>query len=424
VVPIIRTETIPRHRAFFEALAQADEQSDAWQTEHAGLVTLRFLDSWREGGGWGADTEWSDSAFQYEKDAVEAAIAAVPQFAERRLLGTIVDRVAQARGGRRAVAFVPPLFAYARALDLRSAWALAATVYGVLWESYVARDRIGPVDDEVAQSVAQHLGACHRTLGDHARASEAYAAAAALASQRGDERALLQAQLGQAKVLAGQGYLHEAELRLVAIAAAATGSHLTEVRAHAWHDLAGVAYRCGQMLTGIEYAYEAWQATADSVERERVLITLANLLVSAGFPDVARDANVLLATTGVEPVVRWAATVNLIEIATLERREIEFARYRKALANAELPPIMAGDFHYYVGCGHLAFDQPGLAAEAFGRAAAVAEQHGLAELLARVKAQGPIRAPRAVAVPVPRPVSVARVADALHSARLLAAAGA
>jgi hypothetical protein len=421
VVPIIRTETIPRHRAFFEALAQTDEQTDAWHTEHAGLVTLRFLDSWREGGGWG--TEWSDGAFQYEKDAVEAAIAAVPQFAERRLLGTIVDRVTQARRGR-AAAFVPPLFAYARALDLRSAWALAAAVYGVLWESYVARDRIGPVDDEVAQSVAQHLGACHRTLGDHARASEAYAAAAALASQRGDERALLQAQLGQAKVLAGQGYVHEAELRLVAIAAAATGSHLTEVRAHAWHDLAGIAYRSGQMLTGIEYAYEAWQATADAVERERVLITLANLLVSAGFPEVARDANVLLATTAVEPVVRWAATVNLIEIATLERREIDFARYRKSLANVELPPFVAGEFHFYVGVGHQVFDQPGLAAEAFGRAVMVAEQHGLAELLTRVQAQGPIRTPRAAAVRVPRPVSVARVADALHSARLLAAAGA
>jgi hypothetical protein len=421
VVPIIRTETIPRHRAFFEALAQAEEHSDAWQTEHAGLVTLRFLDSWREGGGgWSAG--WSDAAFAYEKDAVETAIAAVPQFAERRLLATIVERVALARTGK-TVAFVAPLFAYARALDLRSAWGLAAAVYGVLWESFVARDRIGPVDDDVAQSVAQHLGACQRMLGDHARASEAYAAAAALAARRGDERAMLDARLGQAKVLVRQGYLHEAETQLVAIVAAASGSHLTELRARAWHDLATVAVKSGQSLAGIEYAYEAWQATEDAVERERVLVTLAALLLNAGYQDVSREANSLLAVTAVEPYVRWLATVNLIEIATLERREIDFARLKKSLASVELPPFLLGEFHYYVGLGHLVFDQPGLASEAFGRAVAVAERHGLTELLGRANAQSPIRAP-AAAVTSPRPPTVLRVAEALHSARLLALASA
>jgi nuclear transport factor 2 (NTF2) superfamily protein len=422
VVPIIRTETIPRHRAFFEALAQGTEHTDAWRTEHAGLVTLRFLDSWREGGGsWSGS--WSDAAFHYERDAIESAIANVPEaLAERRLLATIVERIVLARAGQ-TVSFVPPLFAYARALDLRSAWAVAAAVYGVLWESFVARDRIGPVDEEVAQSVAQHLGNCHRMLGDHARASEGYAAAAALAGQRGDERATLHARLGQAKVFISQGYLHEAELRLVAIVGAATGLHLTEVRARAWHDLAGVAYRCGQMLAGIEYAYEAWQATEDAVERERVLITLASLLLNAGYPDVSRDANVLLAATAVEPVVRWGATINLIEIATIERREIDFARYRKTLGQVDLPPFLAGEFHFYVGRGHLAFDQPGLAAEAFGRAVMVAERHGLSELLMRARGQGPVQAPKVVA-PTPRPSAVRRVADALHNARLLAAVGA
>jgi tetratricopeptide (TPR) repeat protein len=422
VVPIIRTETIPRHRAFFEALAQADDQSDAWAAEHAGLVTLRFLDSWRVGGSaWSGD--WSDAAFAYERDAVESAIAAVPQaLAERRLLATIAERVALARAGHSA-AFMPPLFAYARALDLRSAWALAASVYGILWESFVARDRIGPVDEEVAQSVAQHLGNCHRMLGDHERANQAFGAAIVLATRRGDERATLLARLGQAKVLVRQGYLQEAEQRLTWIVGVATGSHLAEVRARAWHDLATVAHSKGQSLSGIEYAYEAWQATEDAVERERVLITLASLLLNAGYPDVSREANALLATTAVEPVVRWGATINLIEIATTERREIDFARYRKALAAVELPAFLAGEFHFYVGRGHLAFDQPALAAEAFGRAVAVAERHGLAELLVRAREQGPVVAPK-VAATASRPSAVMRVADALHSARLLAAAGA
>jgi hypothetical protein len=159
------------------------------------------------------------------------------------------------------------------------------------------------------------------------------------------------------------------------------------------------------------------------VERERVLVTLAALLLNAGYADVSREANALLAATAVEPYVRWLATVNLIEIATIEGREIDFARYRKVLAAVELPPFLLGEFHYYVGLGHLAFDQPSLAAEAFGRAVAVAERHGLTELHARANAQKPARAP-AVATSAPRPMTVLRVADALHSARMLSVASA
>jgi hypothetical protein len=211
---------------------------------------------------------------------------------------------------------------------------------------------------------------------------------------------------------------------LVAIIAAATGTECGEVRAYAWHDLASVALQRGRYEEGIGYGYEAWATTADPVERERVMVTLASLLLLAGYTDVARDANALLAETAHEPITRWAATVNLIEIATIERRELDFMRHRRALAGAALPPSLGAECEYYIGLGHQAFGQPGLAAAAFDRAVAIAERHGLAELVQRAGAarragqvvMPPRRIPR-----TPRPVGVARVAEAIHGARLLAA---
>jgi tetratricopeptide (TPR) repeat protein len=420
VVPIIHTERVPRHRAFVEALAAGTEGSDVWRADRAGFVTLRLLDAWRDGHSTAA-------AWHHERAAVSTAIDAMPaDRAERPLLATVLDRIRDARDGRPG-ALVGPVFAYARVLDRRSAWALAIDVYGLLWESYVGRDRVGPVDDEIGQSVAQYLGACHRMLGDHARATQAYAAAGALADARGDAVGTLRARLGRAKLLASAGDLEAAERALLAIVDLAATAQLAEVRAHAWHDLATIAHQARRLTAAIEYAYESWVATSEPGERQRVLVTLATLLLDAGYPDTAREANALLAETASEPFVRWSATVNLVELAAIERREIDFARYRRLLAGVELPPTLAGEYHLYVARGHAVFGQPTLAAAAAARAVAVAERHALTDLLARVRALGatPERPPAPAApAAAPRPLAVRRVADALHGARLLAAAGA
>jgi hypothetical protein len=429
VNPIIHTERVPRHRGFLEALAAGSEGSDTWRADHAGFVTLRLLDQWRDGAP-------SDDAWEYERSAVAAAIAAVPaDRADGRLLSTVLGRMLDDRAGRPA-ALVAPVFAYARVLDRRSAWGMAIDVYGTLWESYVGRDRLGPVDDEIGQSVAQSLGACHRMLGDHARATQAYVAAGSLADARGDTVGTLRARIGRAKLMASAGDLEAAEHALLAIVDLAAAAPLAEVRAHAWHDLATIAHQVGRLTDAIAYAHEAWLATTDVGERERVLVTLATLLLDAGYADLAREANALLAETALEPFVRWSATVNLVELAAVERREIDFARHRRRLAGVELPPRLAGEYHLYVARGHAVFEQPALAAAAAARATALAECHALPDLLAKVRALETSAAfPRRVhGTPLgtssgtpsgtPRPLAVRRVADALHGARLLAAASA
>jgi tetratricopeptide (TPR) repeat protein len=430
VIPTIETDWAIRHRAFFDVLANSDEASDEWRAARAGLVALRLLDAWDEhndGHRSLASMRARERAFKYEVDAVQSAIADLPtDGSERRLLSTIVSRIVAAHDGD-TPRIIAPLFAYARSLHLRSAWGLAADVYAIVWDAHVGDSAIGVVDGEVATTAAIYLGVCYRTIGDATRAAQAFRAASTLAASRGDQRGVLRARLGEAKICAAQGDLPLAHSRLVDIIAAATNADCSEVRAFAWHDLASVAYQRGQYEEGIGYCYEAWISTPDSVERERVMVTLASLLLLGGYPDVARDANALLADTAYEPVMRWSATINLIEIATIERCELDFMRHRRALAKVALPPALAGECDYYTGLGHLAFGQPALAAAAFDRAVAVAERHGLAELEQRADAaRRAIRTGRSLppprrTAPNPRTAGVDRVAAAIHGARLLAA---
>jgi tetratricopeptide (TPR) repeat protein len=433
VLPTIDTNGTLRHRAFFDALATTDEASDAWRAARAGLVALRLFDAWseyRHGGHASLATmRAEDKAFKYEVDAVQNVIAELPaKGAERRLLSTIVARIVEAHDGE-PPRLVAPLFAYARALHLRSAWALAADVYAIVWDSYTGDGVIGDVDGDVATAVALYLGVCYRTIGETERAGQAYRAAGALASTRGDDRSVLRARLGQAKISAASGELARAHDGFWSIIAGATASEYGEVRAMAWHELALVVRQCGRYEDAITYAHEAWLAMTDVLERERILVTLATLLLQGGYPDVSREANALLAETAKEPIARWAATINLIEIATIERRELDFMRHRRELAGAGMPPSLVAEFDYYVGQGHLAFGQLSLAAAAFDRAVTVAQRYGLAEVSERAQAaRAALSAGRALAPPkhttvVPRPARVNRVAEAIHGARLLAAAG-
>jgi tetratricopeptide (TPR) repeat protein len=432
VLPTIDTNGTLRHRAFFDALATTDEASEAWRAARAGLVTLRLLDAWSEDLVSGqvslARMREREKAFKYEVDAVQSAIAELPtKGAERRLLSTIVARVVEAQDGE-PPRLVAPLFAYARALHVRSAHMLAADVYVILWEAHIGDGAIGPVDSDVATAAAMYAGGCYRIMGDTERAGQAYRAAGALAATRGDERNVLRAKLGEAKLVAGRSDFTTAHERLAAIVAGATGIDCGEIRAEAWHELARVAVQLGHHEDAITYAHEAWNSMTDTIERERMLLTLALFLLDGGYPEISREANALLAETAQEPITRWAATINLIEIAALERRELDFMRHRRSLASVGLPPLLAAEFDYYVGQGHLAFGQPSLAAAALDRAVSVAQRYGLAEVLQRAQAAHAalsagrvLTPPRSVPV-TPRPARVNRVAEAIHGARLLAAA--
>jgi tetratricopeptide (TPR) repeat protein len=406
-----------RYRAFFVTLGSVAEGAAEWRAAFAGLVTLRYIDAWAESG-------FSGSSLDAEREAVESAIRAVPSdMPERRLLHQLVQ--ASPREPECGLTSVAPLLmAYGRSLHQRSTWAMAVAVY--------ARVRAAGVpgtgtrhDELLGAAAALRSGACHRKLGDAKAAEAEYRSALSIARKWNEEHLALRARTCLADLDADRGNLPAADLQLARVIADAVSERTREVRGLAWHDRAHIAHRRGRLTEAIDYAYEAWSAIDDPVARERVLADLAAIAFAAGYRETARDANLVLLATAREPWVRWIATINLMEISTLDRREVEFTRLRRALAGVALGPTLEAEFLYYGALGDLAFQRRSPAVEALRRVVEIAEQHQLGEVLFRAEAALKRASDDTyTAQPEPSvatPERLAHIAAALSNARTVAA---
>jgi tetratricopeptide (TPR) repeat protein len=369
---------VARYRAFFVTLGSLPEGASEWRAAFAGLVTLRYIDAWAEPG-------FSGCNLDAEREAVESAIGAVPSdMPERQLLHQLVEAsLREPEGSLTSVA--PLLMAYGRSLHQRSTWALAVAVYARVQAAVVPG--IGTRHDELlGAAAALRSGACQRKLGDAKAAEAEYRAVLSAARKWGDEPLALRARTGLADLDADRGNLPAADLQLARVIADAVSERTREVRGLAWHDRAHVAHRRGRVTEAIDYAYEAWSAIDDPVARERVLGDLAAIALAAGYRETARDANLVLLATAREPWVRWMGTINLMEIATLDRREVDFTRLRRSLAEVALGPALQAEYLYYGALGDLAFQRRPPAIEALRRVVEIAELHQLGEVLFRAEA--------------------------------------
>jgi tetratricopeptide (TPR) repeat protein len=411
-----------RHLPFFNALGTLDPASSEWAAAKAGLVTLRLLDTWLAHG------PTAVALGDRGRRAVDAAIDELPRSnTERQLLANIV--MAMLRAPRPAVVHLAaPLLAYAHALQVRAAWVLAADVYeSVLDECGGAAVEPARCDLPAAATAALRLGSCHRQLGDRARAAEAYAMAEVMGARADDVYTVLKAQLGRAKLTVDRGNLPEAEELCDAVIGAATRAGFSDIRAEARYERAHVAARRGQAALAASLAFESWTETTDPMERDRVLVGLAAALADVGHREAARDANLLLAAQACDPSTRWVATINLVEIAALDHREIDFLRHRRALERVPLPPPLAGYYHLYVAQGYRTFGQLDRARRALDQAIAIAEQHRLNELLIRAEAlrnsedrDDRVAGARATMRTAEEQVDLVHVAEAIRGAREMA----
>jgi tetratricopeptide (TPR) repeat protein len=407
------TERSIRHLAFFEVLAEMDEAQAEWRATSAGLLVLRLFDAWTdEGPTVAASDAWGMRAV---REAVALVDAGTPV---RRILQGIVDAMERAREVDIA-AVAPRLMAYGRALDYEGRWQLAADVFRTLVE------HAHPIEDaDLAADANMQLGYCARMLGDPAEAASSYRRAGEVARRAGDIVKVLRATIGDAKVALDKGNFPGAESILDDAIGAAERHGLTEVRATALHDRADVAIRRGDFALAIRLGYEALRGTSSPAARDRVLGDLAGAFHELGVRSAARDAYLLLAATAQEQYVRWTSTVNLMEIAMLDRCEPVFEQYRRELADADLPPMVEAYFHLYVGRGYETFGHLALARDAYERALALATRHSFHKVAFDVEAglAGLGRKRSAAAAPEAQaPEPVREVARAIT--RMRAAAG-
>ena len=403
-----------RHLAFFDALAEMDETDDRWRAVSAGLVVLRLIDAWLE------DDPDAASPASWGARAVRETVQAVPAGTPgRTILGGIIDALEAAEVPALAP-LAPRLLAYGRALDYEGQFRLAGDVY----RSVIAHTH--PVEDaDVASDAQIQLGYCARMLGDWDEAAAAYTAAAQIAAAAGDIVKVLRARMAEARLALTRGNLPEAERLLEATIDEATERRLPEVRALALHSRATVAHARGDHERAVRFAYGALEGLANPTARDRALADIAAAFAEMGVRSAARDAHLVLAATAQEQYSRWVATINLLEIAALDRQEPVFEQYRREMADRSLPPFLEAAYHYYVGEGLRSFGRIDAARESLTRAVEVASRHRLNQLL--FKAEESLRelqrhrgAPQA-STAIPVPPAVEDVAEAIGRMRMAVA---
>lgn len=402
------------HFVFFEALAQEEsEDTPQWAVLSAGLLTLRAFDL------WAADDEtratygesWSSRLL---RKRVEELPSGTPV---RALLMSILEAMSsRKREGPGAVA--PRLMAYARALQFEAKWSLAADVYGTV----VSHANV-ETDPDLVISAHMALGSCLRVLAKWPDAVQAYAVAELVAEGIGDVMGVLRARIAEANLATDRGNLPLAERILDDAIERAADPDLIEVRSIALQDRAAVAHRRGQYNTAIEMAYTALGGMSSQTARDRVLVDIGAMFWELGLYSAARDANLVLAATAQEQYTRWVATINLLEMAAVDRMEPAFEQYRRELNDADLPATLSAHFHYYLGVGYQMFGRQDDSRVEFERAITIASANNMNQVV--INAEKGLEslqsrmAPRARSEFSPSP-EVSKVADAISEMRVLA----
>jgi tetratricopeptide (TPR) repeat protein len=406
------------HFVFFETLAQEEsEDTPEWRAISAGLLTLRCFDAWAtdsdaratHGDSWGV---------RLVRRRVEESPAGTPV---RALLLSILEAMSsRACTGPAAVA--PRLMAYARALQFDAKWALAADVYQTVISHADAE-----TDPDLVISAHMQLGACLRVLARWEEAVQSYAVAGLVAEGIGDVMGVLKARVAEANLATERGNLPLAERILDDTIDRASSPELIEVRSLALQDRAAVAHRRGQYNTAIEMAYAALGGMSNQAARDRVLVDIAAMFWELGLFSAARDANLVLAATAQEQYTRWVATINLLEMAAVDRMEPAFEQYRRELNDAALPATLSAHFHYYLAVGYQMFGREQDSRTEFERAIAIASANNMNQVVINAEKgleslQSRAALPSHTAQETPSP-EVARVADAISEMRVLAGIG-
>jgi tetratricopeptide (TPR) repeat protein len=364
---VFESEHKLRHLPFFEAIASLDEKDPQACAYTAGLLVMRLVDTWLEDGPI-VDDGWSLRSVSSTIDAIDEGTPI------RAILGRVVDALQSRKPDIHVV--VTPLMAYGQALEYDANWLLAADVY----HSVLAH--LHPVEDSDA-SIAAHLrlGQCYRHLNRIDDASEAFTAASEIASEVGDMVGVLRARVGEARIAMLRGNMPRAEAILDETIKRAVGPDMRDVRSRALHDRANVAHHRHQYEMAIQFAYDALEHSQSPTERDRILSDIAVSFLELGVYSAARDAYMVLSATAQEQYMRWAATLNLLEISSQTGAEMLFELYRRQLIDQPLPPFLATGFQLNVGAGYKRFGDLAKARVYLERAIAMAGEHGFNQFL-------------------------------------------
>lgn len=355
------------HIPFFRTLSELQTGDNRWLSVLAGLSVLRLIDSYSSESKWAVETD------QMMIASAKRLVAAIPQIDPAR---AILIRAVESleRSKYLSVELGRELQRYGRSLDLEGRWSLASDVFQTISELFA-----NPPFTELSIEASIALGATARTNGDWTTSDRAYAKAQHLADAIGNHQLSLTVRVGMAASYRLRGNLPAAEAELEEVLAGARAADLHEVEALALHDMASVAHARGDYLRAVHNGYASLELTTDRTARERILGNIAAAYAGLGMMGAARDGYSIVALTSPHQLVRWQATLNLVELAVEDGDERLFDELLGQIENAALDPQLAAYRLYYTGLGLRRFGRNN-SDQLLADAMAFASQHQMHQL--------------------------------------------
>src|SRR5450759_2676042 len=407
-----------RHQAYFDTLCSMQEDSPSWCAVFAGLSVLRLVDAY-------TDTESSDDPANWAQlHSVRTAIEGVSEGDTiRGVLTTVLEEVT--KRGSIDETVCRSLLAYGRALDYAAAWGLAIDVF-----STVVKLTRPEKNAKLAVEAHVAVGGAARRNADWDMSARAYSQAAYIADTLGDRQGVLTVQVGIANTYMAKGNLPQAQTILDDVLVQARDQELAQVQAIALHSRAALAYQKGDHSEGIKLAHESLSFTTNPAERDAVLDDIAGMFTAIGLRDAARDTHLVIAATTQSKTVRGQATINLMELASLDDMPEAFDSYARELAHAPLGPWLRAHYLLFLGEGMNRLGRRDASEEALHEAISFAEanqihlvsfkaQSALSEIRSTARPSKPFVAP-----PSRVPEEVSTVVRAMSELRKTAVAAA
>jgi tetratricopeptide (TPR) repeat protein len=350
-----------RHQIYFDTLGSMREDSASWRAVFAGLSVLRLVDTYSPAEPATTPVNWAQ---------LHAVRTAIEQMSEGDAVRGVLTCVLEELSTRSKVddTVCAALMGYGRALDYDASWGLATDVFTTVVQ--LARPERNA---RLAVEASTAVGGAARRNGDWETSARAYSQAAYIADTLGDRAGVLTVQIGIANTYMAKGNLPQAQVILDDVLVQARDQELLEVQGFALHSRASLAQRQGHNDEGVKLAYEALNLTKNPAERDLVLEDIAAMFTELGLHAAARDAHLILTATAQSRLARGSATVNLMELASLDGMRQAFEGYARELATSPLSPWTRAHYLLFLGEGFGRFGDFEPAEEALNEAVAFAE---------------------------------------------------
>ena len=376
-----------RHQVYFDTLGSMREDSASWRSVFAGLSVLRLVDTYGSPGPLGSPANWAQ---------LHAVRTAIEEMSEGDVVRGVLTCVLEEITTRNKVddTVCAALIGYGRALDYEASWGLATDVFSTV--AAIARP-----ERNARLAVEAHIavGGAARRNGEWEISARAYSQAAYLADTLGDHPGVLTVQIGIANTYLAKGNLPQAETILDDVIVQARDQALPEIQGSALHSRAALASRSGEHAEALKLAYEALNLTVKPADRDVVLGDIAAMFTQLGMHDSARDAHLVLTSTAQSKLARWSATLNLMELASLDGMEDAFDGYARELSRAPMGAWIRSHYLLFLGEGFSRFAREEAAIEALEEAVRFAESNQIHQTA--FKAQDALAAVRSAPRVVP-----------------------